>query len=127
MIIKNTAFATAIIIYIPLAACVTQPLDPLKIYYSNTLLITQPWGETDRMLIDADGNYSQSGGRFPAAKGHWTYKSDQFCMQVIPEKAGEKPNPPFCMELKGRRIGDIWTIQIGDQQATFKIAQGRNY
>ncbi len=125
MILKNRGFLYGAVACVLLAACIRQSADPMQVYFRNTLLVTQPWGETDRMLIEPDGTYTQSGGRFPAAKGHWTYSAGQFCIQVMPTNTSEKPNPPFCLTLQGRKVGDSWTIQIGDQKAGFKIAPDR--
>lgn len=125
MILKNKSLWGVVLFCVLLGACVSQQHDPMQVYYHNTLLVTQPWGEKDHMLIEPDGTYTQSGGRFPAAKGHWTYSAEQFCMQAVPANTSEKPNPPFCMALTGQRVGDSWTIQVGDQKAGFKIAPDR--
>ncbi len=125
MILKSKSFWPVVVFTLLLEACISQHTDPMQIYYHNTMLVMQPWGETDRMLIEPSGTYTQSGGRFPAATGHWTYSAGQFCIQALPVHASNKPNPPFCMALSGRQIGDSWTIKIGDQKAVFRIASGR--
>lgn len=106
-----------------LTACATAPVDPMRVYYANTVLITQPFGETDHMLLNADGTYTMYGIRYPEGHGRWDVEDGQVCLMPgdTPETAGQK----FCNAWTGAHVGDRWTISVASYTIPMEIAAGR--
>lgn len=106
-----------------LAACATAPVDPMRVYYDNTVLVTQPSGETDHLLLTADHTYTMYGIRFPQGRGHWDVENGQVCLMPgdTPETAGQK----FCDAWAGAHVGDRWTIAVAGYSIPMEIAPGR--
>jgi len=102
------------------------PHDPppfdMAPYYQGTLQVQQ-LGETDRMLIDADGRYIMYGVKIPVAPGKWWFEKDQFC--VLPDPQPGVATQPFCMVLQGRKAGDRWTLTFGEVKVLFTLLPAR--
>lgn len=113
----------ALIAALALAACATTPADPMQVYFSNTVLVTQPFGETDHLLLNADHTYAMYGIRFPEGHGRWDVENGQVCLMPgdTPETAGQK----FCNAWSGARVGDHWTINVGGTDVPMALAAGR--
>ena len=110
-----------------------SPATPFDMtpYYQGTLEVEQG-GEQDRMLIDADGRYNMVSVKIPQAigrtyipngTGRWAFDKDKFCVLADPGPYVGKQ--PVCMDLRGRKTGDSWTLTFGDQKVVFKLKAGR--
>jgi len=97
--------------------------DPMAVYFDNTVLVVQPFGEVDRLLLSADHSYVMYGVRFPVGHGTWAIEDGRVCLMPgdTPETRGQK----FCNPWSGRRIGDRWSIEVGDQGVPMSLAPGR--
>jgi hypothetical protein len=111
------------IVALALAACASAATDPMANYYANTVLVTQPYGETDRLLLSADHTYVMYGVRHAEGHGQWDIESGQVCLmpQDTPETTGQK----FCNTWPGRDIGDRWSIDIGGTEVPMTLTTGR--
>ena len=107
---------------IALCACAHAP-DPMAVYFANTVLITQPWGETDRLLLSPDHTYVMYGVRFPEGHGVWSAQNGQVCL--IPADTPETRGERFCNAWNGARVGDRWAITVGDVTVPMEIGAGR--
>lgn len=105
------------------ASCTSTPADPMAIYFANTVLVTQPYGETDRILLNADHTYTMYGIRFGTGHGRWSLENNQVCLMPgdTPETSGQK----FCNAWSGAHIGDRWTMTVSGQTIPMQIAAGR--
>ncbi|MGH6951659.1 MAG: hypothetical protein ACREH4_12345 [Vitreimonas sp.] len=105
-----------------LSAC-AGARDPMQVYFDNTVLVTQPYGETGRLLLSPDHTYVMYGIRYPEGRGTWSVENAQVCLmpQDTPETRGMK----FCNAWAGRRVGDAWTIAVGDVAVPMSLASGR--
>jgi hypothetical protein len=104
------------------SACAT-PVDPMAAYYENTVLVTQPYGETDHLLLSADHTYVMYGIRFPEGHGRWDVEDGKVCL--MPGDTRETEGQKFCNVWSGRRVGDQWSISIGDVSVPMALARGR--
>ena len=113
----------ATLIALSLTACATGPIDPMQVYYDNTVLVTQPYGETDRILLSTDHSYVMYGVRFGTGHGRWSLEGGQVCLMPgdTPETEGQK----FCNVWSGARVGDRWTMTVAGQAIPMEIAAGR--
>ncbi|MES1201170.1 MAG: hypothetical protein ABUS57_06945 [Pseudomonadota bacterium] len=104
-----------------LVACASP--DPMAAYYANSVLVTQPYGETDPILLSADHTYVMYGRRFGEGHGTWSVENGQVCLMPAdtPETRGQK----FCNAWTGRKVGDRWSITVGDQSVAMELAPGR--
>jgi len=95
----------------------------MAVYYLNTVLVTQPYGETDRILINPDHTYTMYGVRYSEGRGVWDIENNQVCLMPgdTPATAGQK----FCNNWGGVRVGDHWTIVVAGQDIPMQIAPGR--
>jgi len=97
--------------------------DPMAIYYANTLEVTQPSGEVDRMQIDPGGRYVMFGVKYPKVGGTWSNDARGFC--IVPEDPPETRGKPFCMPLKAKAVGDAWTWEFSGVAGGFRLEAGR--
>ena len=113
----------SVFLALALAACTTARADPMAVYFANTVLVTQPYGETDRILLNADHTYTMYGVRFPEGHGRWAVENNQVCLMPgdTPETAGQK----FCNTWSGAHIGDRWTMTVAGQPIPMQIVAGR--
>lgn len=95
----------------------------MQIYYDNTVLVTQPYGETDRILVSADHSYVMYGARFGTGHGRWSFENGQVCLMPgdTPETEGQK----FCNVWSGAHVGDRWSMTVAGQAIPMEIAAGR--
>lgn len=105
-----------------LGGCLTQP-DPMAAYYGATVLVTQPYGEVDHLLLSPDRTYVMYGRRFPVAHGEWSYNDGEVCL--MPGDTAETRGQRFCNVWSGRTVGDRWSIVTGDQLVPMELAPGR--
>ena len=97
--------------------------DPMALYYGNTLEVTQPSGEVDRMQIDPGGRYVMFGVKYPRVGGTWSNDQRGFC--IVPEDPPETRGKPFCMPLQAKAIGDAWTWEFSGLSVGFRLKPGR--
>ena len=90
-----------------LCACAPAP-DPMAVYFANTVLVTQPWGETDRPLLSPDHTYMMHGVRFPEGQAAWSAENGQVCLIAgdTPERRGERFPQRLERRPHGRPLGD---------------------
>jgi hypothetical protein len=107
---------------IALVGCVSAR-DPVEVYFANTVLVTQPFGEVDRLLLSPDHTYVMYGMRYPEGHGAWSYHDGAVCL--MPGDTPETRGQSFCNSWTGRRVGDHWEIEVGGQRVPMTIAAGR--
>lgn len=109
-----------------LAACVTGgggPLDPMQIYFRNTVLVTQPYGEVDRILLSPDHTYVMYGIRYPEGHGRWSVEDNRVCL--MPNDAPDTQEQKFCNHWRGRAVGDQWVMTMAGNDVSMEITHGR--
>lgn len=97
--------------------------EPLGVFFANTVLVTQPFGEVDRLLLSPDHTYVMYGTRFPEGRGAWSYHDGVVCL--MPGDTPETRGQSFCNRWTGRRVGDHWEIEVAGQRVPMTIASGR--
>jgi hypothetical protein len=117
-----TRQAAAIAILVCLAACAVAR-DPMQVYFDNTVLVMQPYGETDRILLNPDHTYVMYGIRVGEGHGRWSTEDGRICL--APEDTPETQGQRFCNVWPGRRVGDHWTIEVNGYTLPMEIASGR--
>ena len=104
-----------------LGACATHAPDPFEIYFRNTVLVTQPYGEVSRLLLSPDHSYVMYGVRYPEVRGAWSVDGGRVCLQT--NNAGESQSS--CDRWPGRRVGDQWLASIDGEQVSMRLAANR--
>lgn len=95
-------------------------------YFSGRLLVTQPWGEINTLLISKDGTYSLFGKRIAKVEGNWRLNDkSQFCLKpkALPDQKAA-PNE-FCHTLRATQHGQSWVDTFGKDQVAFQLQPGR--
>lgn len=109
-------------VLVMLAGCARSE-PSLDVFFKNTVMVRQPWGEKDPLLLSANGSYVMYGIRFPEGRGRWRKENGLMCL--TPGDTPETKGKNFCNDWDGRKVGDKWTIDVGGETVEMEIVEGR--
>ena len=95
--------------------------DAMAPYYGNTIIATGGRAET-HLHYNADHTFTMNAGVFRSFKGTWKMDGGNVCRTFDSPPPGA-PNP-LCVPLEPHKVGDSWTVTMGDQSRTLKLVQG---
>jgi hypothetical protein len=95
--------------------------DVMAPYYGNTIVATGGTVET-HLHYNADHTFTMTAGIFRSFKGTWKIDGGNVCRTFESPPPGA-PNP-LCVPFEPHKLGDSWTVTMGDQSRTLKLVPG---